>query len=110
MWESPIHVYLFTLVNLLLFVYIISGMNMYTLNLPISEQPIDLSYYKLYLHVRRTIIDILCGRYQCYAFMYYACVYFDSNQHNDSYIYKFFTEKKREKFIHSTNQTIILWK
>ena len=34
MWESPIHVYLFTLVNLLLFVYIISGTNMYTLNLP----------------------------------------------------------------------------
>ena len=76
MWESPIHVYLFTLVNLLLFVYIISGTNMYTLNLPIGGQPIDLSYCKLYLHVCRTIIDILHGRCQCCAFVCYACVCF----------------------------------
>ena len=140
MWESPIHVYLFTLVNLLLFVYIISGTNMYTLNLPISGQPIDLSYYKLYLHVRRTIfiiiIDILCGRYQCYAFMCYACVYFGhccytcviavvflvgiayfsygevvKPTYTMIHIYiSVFYRKKREKFIHSTNQTIILWK
>ena len=69
MWEFPIHVYLFTLVNLLLFVYIISGTNMYTLNLPIGGQPIDLSYCRLYLHVRRKIVDILCGKCQCCAFV-----------------------------------------
>ena len=81
MWESPIHVYLFTLVNLLLFVYIISGTNMYTLNLPIGGHPIDLSYCRLYLHVRRIIVDILggwcwcqCCAFECCAFVCYACV------------------------------------
>ena len=60
MWESPIHVYLFTLVNLLLFVYIISGTNMYTLNLPIGGQPIGLSCCELCLHVSGTVVDMLC--------------------------------------------------
>ena len=76
MWEPPIHVYLFTLVNLLLFVYIISGTNMYTLNLPIGGQPIGLSCCELCIHVRGTIVDILYGGYQCCAFVCYACVYF----------------------------------
>ena len=49
---------------------------MYTLNLPIGGQPIDLSYCRLYLHVHRTIVDIFCGRCQCCAFMCYACDYF----------------------------------
>ena len=63
------HIYLFTLVILLLFIDIISSTNMYTLCLPLSRQSIDLLYYELYLLVRKTIIVILRGKHAA-SYMY----------------------------------------
>ena len=66
-------------------------------------------YYELCLHVRRTIIDILCGKCQCcacvivvvclvgIAYFSYGEVVKPTYTMIHIYIYQFFTEKKREK-------------
>ena len=78
-WESPIHISLFTLVCLSIFIDIFSGTNMYTVYLTISGQSIDLVFYELYLHVRRIIK--LYSKRESYTFRYHTCIYFECILH-----------------------------
>ena len=81
-WESPIHISLFTLVCLSIFIDIFSGTNMYTVYLTISGQSIDLVFYELYLHIRRIIkLYSNMSKRESYTFRYHTCIYFECILH-----------------------------
>ena len=91
MWECSIHVYLFTLVNLLLFVCIIGGTNMYTLNLPVTGQPIVLSCCRLCLHARiQNSSYYIRNSYNMYILFFIFCDdLYDCKDDNMLLIYKY---------------------
>ena len=65
-WESPIHISLFTLVCLSIFIAIFSGTSMYTCTVYLLIKSIDLVICELFLHVRRVIVYILCSKRESY--------------------------------------------